>query len=171
MKKSIYGLILIVLFSSSCSTSRQMQKEKHQESIDCTSVEKQIRHNDIVSHIKTQLSAVIEVTEKVDTNIKVKDPKTGMVIEVPVRFNRTTKRQEFTSTDQEIKDNSQINTQTNIHEKKAVRDESKEVKTKRPNLTLYIVIAASVLIVLLFVFLWRRFPLARMLDMFKCKSP
>jgi PBP1b-binding outer membrane lipoprotein LpoB len=171
---SIIGTFIcfILAFSlSGCSTSRQMQKEKHQVKVDCTAIEKQVTHNDITTDIKSQLSATTETTETIDTVVNIPDPKTRMFLQVPVHMKRVIKKQEYLSTQEVTKDKSQSTAIKDIHENKAVINESKQVKAKRPNLTLYIVIAASILIVLLFVFLWKRFPLARLFDIFKRKSP
>ena len=160
-------IILMVILFSSCSTSRQMQKEKHEIKTDCTAVEKQVTNNDIVIDIKTQISATTETTESVDTVISIADPKTKQFLQVPIKLKRVIKRQEYNSTQQVTKDKSQSTTQKEVNAKKAVLNETKQVKTKRPNLTLYIVIAASVLIILLFVFLWKRNLFARFFDLFK----
>ena len=168
MKKLTLGLILIViLLLSACSTSRQMQKQKTESKIDCTAIEKTVTSNDIVTETKLQVTASTEITESVDTIVTVVDSKTRQSIEVPVKIKRVTKHQQYSSTQQVVKDKSQSTENKNIHEKKAVLNEIKQVKTKRPNLTLYIVIAASVLIILLFVFLWKRNLFARFFDVFK----
>jgi len=168
MKKLIWGLILLtVLLLLSCSTSRQMQKQKHESKVDCTAVEKRVQHNDITTDTKSQLMATTETTETVDTIVTIPDPKTRQFLKVPVKMKRVIKSQQYSSTQSITKDKSQSINETMIHEKKAVLNETKQVITKRPNLTLYIVIAASVLIVLLFVFLWKRNLFARLFDLFR----
>jgi hypothetical protein len=163
------NLIVSILWSvlSGCSTARQMQKETHQVKVDCTALETQTTQKDVVSKLTRELSSTTETTETIDTLIRVLDPKTGVTLTVPVHEKKVTKRQEYLATEENTQDNSRISVAKNTQENKAVINQSKQVITKRPNLTLYIVIAASVLIVLLFVFLWRRFPLARLLDIFK----
>ena len=168
MKKLTLGLILvIVLLLSACSTSRQMQKQKIESKIDCTAIEKKVTNNDIVTETKRQVTSTTEITESVDTIVTVMDSKTRTKVEVPVKIKRVIKHQQFSSTQQVINDKSQSTENKSIHENKAVLNEIKQVKTKRPNLTLYIVIAASVLIVLLFVFLWKRNLFARLFDVFR----
>jgi len=168
MKKLTLGLILvIILLLSACSTSRQMQKQKTESKIDCTAIEKKATNNDIVTETKLQVTATTEITESIDTIVSVVDSKTRQIVEVPVKIKRVTKHQQYSSTQQVVKDKSQSAENKNIREKRAVLNEIKQVKTKRPNLTLYIVIAASVLIILLFVFLWKRNLFARFFDVFK----
>ncbi len=168
MKKLTWGLILVaVLLLLSCSTSRQMQKQKQESKVDCTAVEKQVRHNDIETDIKSQLTSTIETTETIDTVVTVADPKTRQFLQVPIRMKRVIKSQQYNSTQSVTRDKSQSISTKDVHEKKAAVVESKQVKTKRPNITLYIVIAAAVLIVLLFVFLWKRNLFARFFDLFR----
>ena len=167
MKKLTLGLILvIVLLLSACSTSRQMQKQKIDTKIDCTAIEKKVTNNDIVTETKLQVTSATEITESVDTIVTVTDSKTRQTVEIPVRIKRVIKHQQYSSTRQVVKDKSQSTEDKNIVKKKTVLNETKQVKTKRPNLTLYIVIAASVLIILLFVFLWKRNLFARFIDVF-----
>ena len=167
MKKLTLGLILvIVLLLSACSTSRQMQKQKIESKIDCTAIEKKVTSNDIVTETKLQVTSTTEITESVDTIVTVTDSKTRQTVEIPVRIKRVIKHQQYSSTRQVVKDKSQSTEDKNIVKKKTVLNETKQVKTKRPNLTLYIVIAASVLIILLFVFLWKRNLFARFIDVF-----
>jgi len=168
MKKLTLGLILVViLLLSACSTSRQMQKQKTESKIDCTAIEKTVTSNDIVTETKLQVTATTEITESVDTIVSIMDSKTKQIVDVPVKIKRVIKHQQYSSTQQVINDKSQVTENKNIHEKKAVLSETKQVITKRPNLTLYIVIAASVLIILLFVFLWKRNLFARFFDLFR----
>jgi len=168
MKKLTWGLILVaVLLLLSCSTSRQMQKQKQESKVDCTAVEKQVRHNDIEIDTKSQIMATTETTETVDTVVSVADPKTRQFLQVPVKMKRVIKSQQYGSTQSVTKDKSQTVTTKDIHEKKTAVVESKQVKTKRPNITLYIVIAVAVLLVLLFVFLWKRNLFARLFDLFR----
>ncbi|MCX6282403.1 MAG: hypothetical protein NTU51_10610 [Bacteroidetes bacterium] len=168
MKQLTWGLILVVvLLLLSCSTSRQMQKQRQESKIDCTAVEKQVRHNDIETDTKSQLTSTTETTETIDTVVTVADPKTRQFLQVPIRMKRVIKSQQYSSTQSATRDKSQLTDEKTIHEKKAVLNETKVVKTQRPNLTLYIVIAISVLIVLLFVFLWKRNLFARFFDVFR----
>jgi len=163
------AVLLVSLFFSliSCSTSRQMQKEKLQVKSDCTSVEKQVIQNDIVTDIKSQLALTTETTETIDTIVAVADPKTRMFLQVPVKLKRVIRKQEFRSTQQVTRDKSQSTVIKDVRQKKAILNESKQVKAKRPNVTLYIVIAVFVLIILLFVFLWKRNLFARLFDLFR----
>ena len=158
---------MTVLLLLSCSTSRQMQKQKQESKVDCTAVEKQVRHNDIETDTKSQIMSTTETTETIDTVVNIPDPKTLQFLQVPVKMKRVIKSQQYGSTQQAIHDKSQTTEEKVIHDKKAVLNETKQVITKRPNLTLYIVIAASVLIVLLFVFLWKRNLFARLFDLFR----
>ena len=168
MKKLTLGLILvIVLLLSACSTSRQMQKQKIESKIDCTAIEKKVTSNDIVTETKLQVTASTEITESVDTIVTITDSRTLQAVKVPVKIKRVIKHQQYSSTQQVVKDKSQSTENKSINEKKAVLSENKQLKTKRPNLTLYIVIAASVLIILLFVFLCKRNLFARFFDVFR----
>ena len=149
-----------------------MQKQKQQIKVDCTAVEKQVRHNDIETDTKSQLSSTSETTEEFDTVVRIRIPKnesriSDIVLEIPIHGKRVIKSQQYSSTQSVTKDKSQSTDEKVIHEKKAVLNETKVVKTQRPNLTLYIVIAISVLLVLLFVFLWKRNLFARFFDMFR----
>ena len=159
-------LSAMILFSG-CSTSRQVQKDSNLVKIDCTAVEKQVVKNDITIDTKTLVTASTETTETIDTIVNVPDPKTNVFFQVPVRMKRVIKRQEFSSTRETKKDNSQSTTTKDVSEKKTVLNESKKVISKRANFTLYAVIAASVLLLLLFVFLWKRNLLSRFFDLFR----
>ena len=104
MKKhsiDIYTLLFIaVLFMitrllAGCSASRDVQKEK----IDVKTDQTTDQHRETTLNSVTRTDEVIvantEVTEKVDTLISVPDPRTGLFINVPVRFDKVTKKTEF----------------------------------------------------------------------------
>ncbi len=164
----IFHFFLII---SGCSTSRQMEKQKSLIKTDCTAVEKTTTHFDITSDIRTIVSATTETTETIDTVVSVPDPKTGIFIDVPVNLKKTTKRNEFKSIQESKKDQSVQNMEKKSEVNRSAIEQNKKVITKRPNTVLYIIIAAAILLILLFVFLWKRLPLTSLFSIFKRKSP
>ena len=164
-------MIIIIALCMSCSTSRQMEKEKSLVKTDCTAVEKTTTRFDITSDIRTMVSATTETTETIDTVVSVPDPKTGLFFKIPVKLKKTIKRSEFKSVQESKKDQSVQNTEKKSELNKSVLDHNKKVVTRRPNAVLYIIIAAAILLILLFVFLWKRLPLTSLFSIFKRKSP
>ena len=88
-------LFLITRLLSGCAASRDVQKDKTdvktEEHID------QTRDNVTNSVTKTDESIVAntEVTETIDTLIRIPDPRTGLMINVPVHEKKVTKKQEY----------------------------------------------------------------------------
>ena len=164
-------LFLITRLLSGCAASRDVQKDKNdvktEEHID------QTRDNVTNSVTKTDESIVAntEVTETIDTLIRIPDPRTGLMINVPVHEKKVTKKQEYGTKKTE-------NVSTG-HEKEAIKGnikqetiiQDKKLATKGQPWAKWISIVCGIIVVLLFVFLWKKFQLGRIFSGVIRKSP
>lgn len=174
--------IVLIHLLVGCSFSRNMNKEKTSESVSSKTTENTTTNADRQTNTTFAMVSKTNIVENVNTVISSKDIHTGNPkidsflknnpFDVPVVQSRTTNKEEYSNITEEKKEKETI-----VQNKEATEDRksdklTKAVQSEGKNFSIIpIVIAAVVLIVLLFVFVWKRNLFARLWDEFISKSP
>ena len=180
MKKhsiDIYTILLLAIIFlisqvlSGCFASRKVDKQKTEVKTDATIDQTSETTVNSVTRTDEVIVANTEVTESIDTLIRVPDPRTGLMVTIPIHEKKVTKKQEYGTKKTENVSAGKENEVKKEQKKEAVTIQTKKVETKGQPWAMWISIACAALIVLLFVFLWKKFQLGRIFSGVISKSP
>ncbi|HNW73972.1 MAG TPA: hypothetical protein PKN44_10130 [Bacteroidales bacterium] len=159
-------LLLLILMMNSCRSSRNVATVKQQET-SLQNIEGQvIDTSKVVTKTDSHVYNETEITETIDTNVTVKD-QAGNPITVPVRLNRKIKKKEVSAGNQVRNESNYVSGSVSVETGKTSKSQDRQVQTKRVSPWPWVILSASVLLILLFVFLWKRNLFSRIFDYFR----
>lgn len=159
-------LLLLILMMNSCRSSREVATVKQQESSQQNIAVRVIDTSKAVTKTDSHIRSETEITETIDTNVTIRD-QAGDPVTVPVRLNRTIKKKEYSDVNQVKEESNHLSASGTVETGKTAKSENRQVETRRVSPWPWIIICASVLLILLFVFLWKRNLFTRIFDYFR----
>lgn len=163
------AVIIIMIYLSSCRTTREVNIEKKQENIKTDFKTEQHDTSSTVTTTDSHVTSETEISESIDTVVKVKDHK-GEVQQVPVRIHRHTKKKEYADVNQVKTEKKSFTRNDTLSQDLSTLSKERKVDVKRVSPWQWIIPTACGTITLLIVIFWKKLPLTSLFSFFSRKS-